>query len=71
MKNSKVSTESREPTSLPGLLSTGQAAKILGFTRGTLFRWIKAGKIKAIRPNPDGCYRIPASEIDRLLELQK
>lgn len=48
------------------LYRSGEAAKLLGIHPMTLRRWIKAGKIKAKR-TAGGEYRIPESEIKRLL----
>lgn len=48
------------------LLSTGQAAKRLGVTRGTVLNWIKAGHIKALKIGPK-VYKIEEKEVERLL----
>ncbi len=45
--------------------STREVCEILGITNRTLRRWIKEGKIRAI--NVGGRWRIPESEIKRLL----
>jgi len=45
--------------------STREACKILGIANRTLRRWIKEGKIQAV--NINGRWRIPESEIKRLL----
>lgn len=42
-------------------LSTVEAAKILGLSRVTLFKWIKSGEIKAVKVGRN--YIIPRSEI--------
>ena len=49
---------------------TGQEfCKILNISNSTLYRWIKSGKIKAIRISDrvNSPVRIPTAEIDRLL----
>ena len=51
------------------LLTRKEAAERIGVTPTTLSAWIKAGKIKAARPGR--AYRIPESEIERLLEAKK
>jgi len=51
------------------LLSSKKACELLGVTQMTLWRWTKAGKIKAIR-TLGGMYRYPMSEIDRILGKQ-
>jgi excisionase family DNA binding protein len=48
------------------LYSTGKTAKMLGIHFLTLKKWIYAGKVKAIK-TLGGQYRIPESEIRRLL----
>lgn len=47
-------------------LSTGQAAKRLGVTRGTVLNWIKQGHIQAVRVGPK-VYKIEEEEVERLL----
>ena len=51
------------------MLTRKKAAEMLGILPATLSAWIKAGKIKAARPGR--AYRIPESEIERLLEAKK
>ena len=48
------------------LYSTGKSARMLGIHFLTLKKWIYAGKVKAIK-TLGGQYRIPESEIRRLL----
>ncbi len=45
--------------------STGKVARILGVARYTVRRWIREGRVKAVRVN--GRWRIPESEIKKLL----
>jgi len=49
-----------------GLYRTGKASQLLGISKPTLIRKIKSGEIKAYRVGRE--YRIPESEIKRLLE---
>ena len=46
------------------LISVGRAAKILGITRMTLYRWIKISKVKAIKLG--NISFIHVKEVDRL-----
>lgn len=48
------------------VLSPKQAANLLKVTTGTIYRWIGEGKLAYTRL-PSGYYRIPASEISRIL----
>lgn len=45
----------------------GEAAEVLGVSRRTVWRWVIGGRVRYLRPNDVGPYRIPAAEIDRLL----
>ncbi len=47
-------------------LSTSEFAEIMGVSRVTVIKWIKSGKVVAY--NVHGKWRIPASEVERLLE---
>jgi len=47
-------------------LSTREFAKIMGVSRVTVIKWIKSGKIVAY--NVHGRWRIPYSEIEKLLK---
>ncbi|RLG78434.1 MAG: hypothetical protein DRO10_02900 [Thermoprotei archaeon] len=49
------------------MLRSGEVAEILGVDRHTVVKWVKEGKIKAIRL-PSGRYRIPESEVKKILE---
>lgn len=44
-----------------------EAAKLLGVSHVAVRKWIKAGRIKAVK-NYYGMYRIPESEVRRLIE---
>ena len=46
------------------MYTTAEVGKIFGVTRQTILVWINRGVIKATMPN--GSYRIPKSEIDRV-----
>ncbi len=50
------------------MLSRKEAAERLGILPVTLSAWIKAGKIRAAHPGR--AYKIPESEIARLLEAK-
>jgi len=49
------------------LLRSGEVAELLGVDRHTVVKWIKEGKIRAIKL-PSGRYRIPESEVRKILE---
>ena len=49
------------------MLRSGEVAEVLGVDRHTVVKWIKEGKIRAIRL-PSGRYRIPESEVKKILE---
>ena len=49
------------------MLRSGEVAKILGVDRHTVVKWVKEGWIRAIRL-PSGRYRIPESEVKKILE---
>ena len=49
------------------LLRSGEVAELLGVDRHTVVKWIKEGKIRAIKL-PSGRYRIPESEVKKILE---
>jgi putative resolvase len=44
-----------------------EAAELLNVSRQTIWAWIKRGKIKAVKL-PSGQYRIPDSEIVKILQ---
>ncbi|RLI84868.1 MAG: IS607 family transposase [Archaeoglobales archaeon] len=48
------------------LYRTGKVAEIFGVNRVTVIRWIKQGKIKAVRVGRE--YRIPEDEVKRMLK---
>jgi len=48
-------------------MKVSEVAKILNVSRHTVLNWIRKGKMKAIRL-PGGRYRIPESEVRRILE---
>ena len=50
------------------LMSVQDAAKILGRPRITIYRWIKADKMLAVKLG--GTVFIPRSEVDRILEIK-
>jgi len=46
-------------------LTTQETADMLGMSRETIRRWCEEGRLLSIRPGKD--YRIPHSEVDRML----
>ena len=50
-------------------LTTGEAAELLSVEPDTVLKWIKKGKIAAVK-TPGGHHRIDSQEIDRLLDAQ-
>jgi excisionase family DNA binding protein len=53
------------------LLTVTDVAKALAVDEETIRRWVRAGKVKAIQPGGQrGTYRIPESELRRLLTGQ-
>jgi|Deesub1362B_J571_1020462.scaffolds.fasta_scaffold01116_10 excisionase family DNA binding protein len=50
------------------LLTTKEVAEILRVTERTVQRWCKEGKISSIELPGGRGYRIPKSEIDKILE---
>jgi len=49
----------------PKLLSTGEVARLSGVTRDAVLKWIKKGKLSAIR-TPGGHYRVLREALDNL-----
>jgi excisionase family DNA binding protein len=49
------------------LISVREVAERLNVNRGTVVRWIRLGQVKALRL-PSGTYRVPRTELDRLLK---
>lgn len=50
-------------------ISTGHAAKLLGVTPDTVLKWVKKGRLIAMR-TAGGHFRIPREQIDCLVETQ-
>ena len=46
-------------------VTVGEARRVLGVSYITLWRWIREGRIRAVR-GPSGRWLIPWSEIERL-----
>lgn len=53
-------------TSLPLLLTTGEVAEALAVDHETVRRWVKAGKLQAIRL-PSGVMRFRREDVERIL----
>jgi excisionase family DNA binding protein len=49
------------------LLSTGRAARLLSVTPDTVLKWIKSGRLPALR-TVGGHYRVDPDDLDRLVE---
>ncbi len=47
-----------------------EVAELLGVQRLTVYRWIKAGKLRVIRL-PSGYIRVPDEELMRILEVKE
>jgi excisionase family DNA binding protein len=45
-----------------------EVAGLLGFSTNTVYKYLEEGSIKAVRLGLEGRFRIPASEVDRLLQ---
>ena len=56
-------------TTTTDLMTVPQAAKLLGRPRMTLYRWIKNGKVIAIKLG--GVLFVPTSEVERLKNEEK
>ncbi len=50
----------------PTFYTVTEVAKLLRVGRSTVVRWIQLGQLKAVKL-PSGVYRVPKSEVDRLL----
>ena len=51
------------------MLTVTEVAKQFSVSRQTVLKWIKTGKIKAVKVVK--VYRIPKEEIDRLIDKQR
>ena len=49
----------------PAYVTTGEVGRACGVTAGAVKKWIRQGKIRAIR-TPGGHFRIPIDEVERL-----
>jgi len=47
------------------MLRLREVGSILGLSRWTLYRWIKAGKLAVLRL-PSGHFRVPERELERI-----
>ena len=52
------------------LLKPAEVAKTLNVSHGAVNRWIRLGQIEYVRL-PGGTYRIPQSEVDKLLRERR
>ena len=62
----KPTRNTLDPVRLPPLLTTEQAAELLGVHEGTLRRWAAAGKIVAHKVGPK-LWRFPREEVAKWL----
>ena len=51
------------------LFKPSEAAEMFSLKKLTIYRWIKAGKIKAVRL-PDGRLRIAESELEKVVKSE-
>jgi excisionase family DNA binding protein len=61
-KDGEAMKDRRRP---PVYVTTGEVGRACGVTAGAVKKWIRQGKIRAIR-TPGGHFRIPIDEIERL-----
>lgn len=61
-----MATRTKEQAQGKDMLTTGEAAMLLGVARLTLYRWIKAGKISAV-VLPSGQHKIRRADIEKML----
>ena len=52
---------------MPKTYTVKQVAVALGFSTNTVYKYLDEGKIKATRLGSEGRFRIPESEVTRLL----
>jgi excisionase family DNA binding protein len=50
-------------------LSTGQVARLLSVTPDTVLKWIKSGRLRAVR-TAGGHYRVDEDDVDRLISAE-
>lgn len=48
-------------------ITTNQAAEIAGVSRWTVVRWIKAGRLKAVKPSGRGQWRVNMADMDAFM----
>jgi excisionase family DNA binding protein len=59
-------TENKNPEKLEVLWTVPMVAKYLSFTEGAVYKWIAAGKIKAVKIG-NKSVRVPKSEVERIV----
>ncbi len=52
------------------LLTTGEVARRLQVSRRTVQRWIKEGKLRALK-YPSGHFKVPESEVEKIWKSLK
>jgi excisionase family DNA binding protein len=50
-----------------GLLTVGEAAARLRVSRGTVYRYVRSGRLEAVRLGRVGPWRVPSAALERLL----
>lgn len=62
-------SEQKDETTQPILLRISEAAKLMGVSRGTLYRLASEGRLPVIRVTA-GCLRVPRAELLKQLESE-
>jgi excisionase family DNA binding protein len=62
----RLSDMERDGAALPDLLKPREVADLLRVDETTVLRWVKDREVEASRL-PGGTYRIPRSEVERIL----
>ena len=66
MSAAKLTRNTLDPSRLPPVLTAAQSRDLTGKSLMTVYRWIKAGILKATRPEGAKEWRIPRSELARV-----
>jgi putative resolvase len=51
------------------LLTSSEVARVAGVSLETVQRWVRSGRLRAIRVGPHGRYRIRESDVSRLFAI--
>jgi excisionase family DNA binding protein len=53
----------------PSLFKTREVARLTGYKKQTIQKWIRMGKISALRPwGPTADYYVPINEVNRIIK---